>query len=123
MVSHCAGFTRYPPIDSQIASLSVHQYCQPPSYQRQQDVHRRIRHKNAQPTANENMHHFIVEGMRCQSCVSKLEKALYEVPNVEVVSISLQNKEAKIQSQNSSDLLKQIIESAGFQALHSDVAK
>ena len=79
------------------------------------DVHRRIRHKKAQPTANENMHHFIVEGMRCQGCVSKLEKALYEVPNVEVVSISLQSKEAKVQGQNSTETLEKAIVAAGFQ--------
>ena len=79
------------------------------------DIKRLLRKQKSFKENPENMHHFIVEGMRCQGCVTKLEKALYEVPDVEAVSISLESKEAKVQGQSQPDMLKKAIEEAGFQ--------
>ncbi|MDP7038895.1 MAG: permease [Myxococcota bacterium] len=83
------------------------------------DIKRLLRKQKSFEEDPENVHHFIVEGMTCQGCVTKLEKALYEIPDIEAVSISLESKEAKVQGQSQSHILKKAIEEAGFQVGNS----
>lgn len=43
----------------------------------------------------------IIEGMMCEHCKAKVEKALSEITNVSKVKVNLQDKKATIYSKNS----------------------
>lgn len=43
----------------------------------------------------------IIEGMMCEHCKTKVEKALSEITNVSKVKVNLQEKKATIYSKNS----------------------
>lgn len=56
-----------------------------------------------------------IDGMNCGHCVEKIETALYGLPQIEDVSVSLENKNAEVvfNSNVDNELLKSLIDSAG----------
>ena len=58
-----------------------------------------------------------IEGMMCNHCVMHVQKALAAVPGVAEVTVSLEEKAAKVKlNQNVTDeVFKTIIEDAGYQ--------
>lgn len=58
-----------------------------------------------------------IEGMMCKHCQGRVEKALSEVPGVEEVKVSLENKNATVQCVGvSKDTLVQAVVDAGYEA-------
>lgn len=60
-----------------------------------------------------------IEGMSCNSCVGKVEKALKEVKGVDSVAVDLKNKKAKVKFDSdtpSKEEMIKVIEGAGFKA-------
>lgn len=62
------------------------------------------------------IHSYKVEGMHCGSCVTKVEKALVEIENVENVEVSLKDRSAKIKMTDHIDTsaLSQAVSQAGY---------
>ena len=58
-----------------------------------------------------------IEGMMCNHCVMHVQKALAAVPGVAEVTVSLEEKTAKVKlNQNVTDeVFKTVIEDAGYQ--------
>ena len=58
-----------------------------------------------------------IEGMMCNHCVMHVQKALAAVPGVAEVTVSLEEKAAKVKlNQNvSDDVFRTVIEDAGYQ--------
>ena len=58
-----------------------------------------------------------IEGMMCNHCVMHVQKALSAVPGVVEVTVSLEEKNAKVKlNQNvSDDVFRTVIEDAGYQ--------
>ena len=58
-----------------------------------------------------------IEGMMCNHCVMHVQKALSAVPGVAEVTVSLEEKNAKVNlNQNvSDDVFRTVIEDAGYQ--------
>ena len=58
-----------------------------------------------------------IEGMMCNHCVMHVQKALSAVPGVAEVTVSLEEKNAKVKlNQNvSDDVFRTVIEDAGYQ--------
>lgn len=56
-----------------------------------------------------------IDGMNCGHCVEKIENALYGLPQVEDVNVSLENKKAEVlfNSNVNNELLKNLIDNAG----------
>jgi copper ion binding protein len=75
--------------------------------------------------AAENTVKISVAGMKCNECVSKVEKALKSVEGVKAVSVSLKKKSAQVTladgSKVTSEQLAAIIADAGFKATIGDV--
>ena len=58
-----------------------------------------------------------VQGMTCEHCKAKVEKALEEIEGVEEVKVSLFRKQAKIKGENLEDeKLVKTVEEAGYKA-------
>ena len=59
-----------------------------------------------------------IEGMQCNHCKMSVEKALQSIDGVEKVEVSLENKNAVIESNIEIDdeKIKDVIEEAGFEA-------
>jgi len=60
-----------------------------------------------------------IDGMRCENCVSHVEKALKGVSGVSNVDVSLEKKQAVVECDEttvSSELLIQSVEDAGYDA-------
>ena len=58
-----------------------------------------------------------IEGMTCASCVSRLEKALAQVPGVHETSVNLSTEMASVQADAAvdADSLRSAVEKAGYQ--------
>ncbi|PHV10744.1 heavy metal translocating P-type ATPase [Chitinimonas sp. BJB300] len=58
-----------------------------------------------------------IEGLRCASCVSRLEKVLGRLPSISAVSVNLANESAMVEASEQLDLatIEQAIINAGFQ--------
>lgn len=56
-----------------------------------------------------------IEGMNCSHCIEKIEGALLSLPQVDEVSVSLENKNAEVTfiSDIDNELLKNLIDNAG----------
>lgn len=56
-----------------------------------------------------------IDGMNCTHCIEKIEGALYGLPQIDEVTVSLENKNAEVtfNSEVHNDLLKNLIDSAG----------
>ncbi len=58
-----------------------------------------------------------IQGMTCEHCKAKVEKALKEIEGVEEVKVSLFRKQAKIKGENLEDeKLVKTVEEAGYKA-------
>lgn len=58
-----------------------------------------------------------VQGMTCEHCKAKVEKALEEMEGVEEVKVSLFKKQAKVKGENLEDeKLVKAVEEAGYKA-------
>lgn len=58
-----------------------------------------------------------VQGMTCEHCKAKVEKALEEIEGVEEVKVSLFRKQAKVKGENLEDeKLVKAVEEAGYKA-------
>ncbi len=58
-----------------------------------------------------------VQGMTCEHCKAKVEKALEEIEGVEEVKVSLFRKQAKVKGENlEGEKLVKAIEEAGYKA-------
>lgn len=58
-----------------------------------------------------------IQGMTCEHCKAKVEKALKEIEGVEEVKVSLFRKQAKIKGENLKDeKLVKTVEEAGYKA-------
>jgi len=58
-----------------------------------------------------------VEGMHCEGCVSRVEKALSEVEGVRSVEVSLEREEATVEADDVSGApLVRAVEEAGYEA-------
>lgn len=58
-----------------------------------------------------------VQGMTCEHCKAKVEKALEEIEGVEEVKVSLFRKQAKVKGENLEDeKLVKALEEAGYKA-------
>ena len=58
-----------------------------------------------------------VQGMTCEHCKAKVEKALEEIEGVEQVKVSLFRKQAKVKGENLEDeKLVKAVEEAGYKA-------
>jgi copper chaperone CopZ len=57
-----------------------------------------------------------VDGMKCQSCVSKVEAAISQLDDLALVEVDLEKKQVKITSEKTWNILntKKMIESLGF---------
>ncbi len=55
-----------------------------------------------------------IEGMMCQHCVAHVTKALTEVPGVETVEVSLENKNAVVTGSAEAQALKEAVTEAGY---------
>ena len=62
---------------------------------------------------------FTVHGMNCGGCVSKLESAFNKVPGIQVVSISLEEKKAVVNTQLPDTQIIQIIQDSGFTVVNT----
>ena len=64
-----------------------------------------------------NMKKVLIEGMQCNHCKMSVEKALSSIEGVTKVEVSLENKNAKIESEKEIDnnKIKEVIEEAGFE--------
>lgn len=58
-----------------------------------------------------------IEGMMCEHCKARVEKALKAVAGVENVEISLENKTATVTGNAGSAALKQAVIDAGYQVI------
>jgi copper chaperone CopZ len=58
-----------------------------------------------------------IEGMVCMNCVKHVDKALREVEGIKEVTVSLADKEARVQLNKDvpDGVLKAVIEDAGYQ--------
>lgn len=58
-----------------------------------------------------------IEGMHCAHCSKKVEEALKSIKGVKSVKVDLENKNAEIISKEeiSNDIIKSVIEDAGFE--------
>ena len=58
-----------------------------------------------------------IEGMSCGGCAKRVEEALKSVNGVKSVSVSLEEKKAEVVLKNdiSNEVLKEIVETLGFQ--------
>lgn len=58
-----------------------------------------------------------VQGMTCEHCKAKVEKALEEIEGVEEVKVSLFKKQAKVKGENLEDeKLVKAVEEVGYKA-------
>ena len=58
-----------------------------------------------------------VQGMTCEHCKAKVEKALEKIEGVEEVKVSLFKKQAKVKGENLEDeKLVKAVEEAGYKA-------
>lgn len=58
-----------------------------------------------------------VQGMTCEHCKAKVEKALEEIEGVEEVKVSLFRKQVKVKGENLEDeKLVKAVEEAGYKA-------
>lgn len=58
-----------------------------------------------------------VQGMTCEHCKAKVEKALEKIEGVEEVKVSLFRKQAKVKGENLEDeKLVKAVEEAGYKA-------
>ena len=55
-----------------------------------------------------------IEGMMCQHCVAHVTKALTEVPGVESVNVSLENKNAVVTGSANDKALTAAVKEAGY---------
>ena len=64
----------------------------------------------------------LIEGMSCMHCSSAVEKALSAINGVEKVTVSLENKEAIIESSLDIDneTIKKAVEDAGYEVIKID---
>lgn len=62
---------------------------------------------------------FSVEGMMCNGCVSHVEKALQQVPNVNDVAVDLEEEEATLTFSKTIDIdmLAAAVEAAGYKVV------
>lgn len=58
-----------------------------------------------------------IEGMSCEHCAARVEKALKELEGVKKVKVNLKKKNAELQSDTdlSSEKVKAAVEDAGYQ--------
>lgn len=56
-----------------------------------------------------------IEGMMCEHCKARVEKALSAVPGVQKVKVNLAKKNAKIIGNADLSLLKQAVSDAGYE--------
>jgi len=70
------------------------------------------------PDTTDHLHEasFLVEGMHCASCVSRVEKSLCQIPGVTSASVNLATREARIlaRSEPTAPQISTAIEQAGF---------
>ena len=62
---------------------------------------------------------FSVHGMNCGGCVSKLQSAFNKIPGIQVVSISLEEKKAVVNTQLPDTQIIQIIQDSGFTVVNT----
>lgn len=58
-----------------------------------------------------------IEGMMCDHCRARVEKALAAVPGVESVEVSLENKRAAVSGSADPNALKQAVIDAGYEVV------
>lgn len=65
---------------------------------------------------NMNTKTIIIEGMQCNHCKMSVEKALSSIKGITKIEVSLENKNAIIESEKEIDnnKIKEVIEEAGF---------
>lgn len=57
-----------------------------------------------------------IEGMMCEHCVMHVKKALESLPGVSDVNVSLEKKQATLETKDiSNEALKKAVEDAGYQ--------
>ena len=56
-----------------------------------------------------------IEGMMCQHCSARVEKALQAVPGVQSVKVSLADKSAVVEGEADHAALAQAVQDAGYQ--------
>lgn len=61
-----------------------------------------------------------IEGMHCDMCRAKLEKALAETPGIQKVTVDLKKKEALLTGKADLGELKEIVEALGFSVVHAE---
>ncbi len=59
-----------------------------------------------------------IDGMHCDMCRGKVEKALSETPGIEKVTVDLKKKEALLTGKADTKELKEIVEALGFSVVH-----
>ncbi len=64
-----------------------------------------------------------IVGMRCASCVKRIEKALNEISGVHSVSVNIVTKKALVTGNASYESLCNVIEDLGFSVLKSDLGR
>ena len=59
-----------------------------------------------------------IDGMMCEKCVAHVDKALHALPGVNQVTVSLENKNAIVDVNDTvtNDMLTKAVEEAGYQA-------
>ena len=57
-----------------------------------------------------------IQGMRCQGCAEKVERALRDVPGVATVAVDLDHNTAIIEGGGAPDNLVSAVQTAGFTA-------
>ncbi len=65
---------------------------------------------------NSNVKRFLISGMTCASCVSKVEKALSKVHGVTSASVNLVERTAIVQGGVSTEILIKVVNDIGYQA-------
>ena len=56
-----------------------------------------------------------IEDMSCSHCISHVKKALEDITGVTVIEVSLDNKNAIVETNVTNDILKSAIENEGYE--------
>jgi copper chaperone CopZ len=56
----------------------------------------------------------LINGMMCKKCVAHVQKALEKIPDTKIISISLENGTAEIESLADDTVIKQTLTETGF---------
>ncbi|MFO7896355.1 MAG: copper ion binding protein [Candidatus Cloacimonadales bacterium] len=60
---------------------------------------------------------FQIEGMTCQHCVMRVEKAIAALPQVKKVKVDLKKASAEVKGEVSADSVKEAVQAAGYKVV------